>query len=135
MQSLDDPSDRAKIEVFVCPVTFIGDIPDSILSLLQSPLLEVSVCKRKPQDTTDRDKFGKHWPVIFRPTELSVLQTKGLSIQEEEQMIKNVSLLFEAVDVKDRGAVIVNPQTNKVAAFQIKILCFVVMYYLKFRWL
>ena len=56
------------VEVYVCPSFAIGDIPESVLCYFENPLRTLDVCQVKPRDRTERDSFGRHWPVLFRPT-------------------------------------------------------------------
>ena len=65
----------SQIEVYICPSTAIGDIPQEVLDYFETPLRTVDVCRVKPRDRADRDAFGEYWPVVFRPT-----GTKGNSL-------------------------------------------------------
>ena len=67
-KSLATDSRGSVLEVYICPSSAIGDIPDNILSYFDTPLRTLDVCQVKPRDRADRDAFGQHWPVVFRPT-------------------------------------------------------------------
>lgn len=124
-------------EVFLCPTSYYINVPVELTSLLLST--ETYQISRIPPETANEfSSWGKHWPIQYRPNEtikkfMKGLPQEDLSIHSKFMSLAhqdgidftnsyddgNDNIIFNERESKFKhlqcpGAIMVNPQTNKV---------------------
>ena len=111
------------LEILMCPVSHEAILSEEIRTMFPETRHRM-VCKEKPRTREEYMQWGRHWPVVFRPSEASEEQEKGLSPVELTQAGRYLNLLQqpqESVEVVEGGeehmgeeCLIVDPCTDQV---------------------
>lgn len=121
-------------EVFLCPASYFDNVPAELTSLLLSTTI-YQVSRVQPETAEEFLNWGKEWPLQFRPNETVRKVMRGLPKEDAPMHSRFMTLaredgsrftdsnnerniLKESISrlphLQCPGAIIVNPQTQKV---------------------
>jgi hypothetical protein len=98
-----------KLEIILCPLHHEGALSDEVKTMFPNTCHRL-VCKEKPRTREEYKQWGNGWPVVFRPSEVSEEQEKGLPPSDLEMATRHLKQV--AVEV----CLLVEPNSNQVSA-------------------
>jgi hypothetical protein len=88
------------------------DVVGDIRALFRSIEI-VPVSQNRPHNQKEFEQLGNYWPIIYRPTDVSIERDRGLSISEISCMSSHLQFVKDSSQGNDFGC-LVHPMTNEV---------------------
>lgn len=97
----------ALLEIILCPLHHEDSLSYEVEAMFPNTCHRL-VCKERPRTRDEFKQWGCNWPIVFRPTEASDEQEKGLTSTELQCCMRYLERI--ASDI----CILVEPNSNQV---------------------